>query len=425
MVLDWGTHASSLMVVARNMFRELGMLMNEKRTFTIAGIKYSSIGIGDINQHFDCIHIPNMGGYRFPDNRIFNCNNVILGPSGIDEVVYGKDVFLDKNRWKREEPIIKKEIQRWKDNIGSISAVHVVTNSELEEMNRYLRVPKDKMTIIPHGVDYGFFKPAKNIERNRTEILSTFQIPMSKYFIHISETNWKRKNLLRLLDAFELASEKGLNRRLIVIGKYQHEVFKKAKKLSNVKLVGRVSHKHLVSFLQSADALVLPSIHEGFGLPLIEAMACGVPAITSNIHAPPEVVGNSGLLVDPYDTKDIADKMLLLAKDESLRAELSARSIARAEEFSWRKNAESILELYQKNTGSKKPDNFEENYDLAALRTLTTICEMFPTLDQHLVDSLLKFDYKKMIRWALQDGIYEEHTRDFLLPFKKWFEKNS
>ena len=110
-VLDWNLYASSLMGIARNLFRELGKLMNEKRSFTIAGIKLNDIKIGDINQRFDCIHIPNMGGYKFPVDESNLCKNLILGPSGIDEVIYGKDVMIKKSRWKEQEQQIKEDIE--------------------------------------------------------------------------------------------------------------------------------------------------------------------------------------------------------------------------------------------------------------------------------------------------------------------------
>ena len=103
-VIDWNIHASSLMGIARNMFRELGKLMNDTQTFTITALRKDTLGIGDINQHYDCIHIPNMGGYAFPTDKMLSCKNLILGPSGIDEVIYGEEVFFDKSLWKRHEP---------------------------------------------------------------------------------------------------------------------------------------------------------------------------------------------------------------------------------------------------------------------------------------------------------------------------------
>src|SRR5574341_287974 len=94
-VVDYGklANASSLNLIACKVFLELGKLMNEKKTFTVAAIKYHDIGIGDVNQHFDCINIPNMGGYRFPSMKALSSNNLSIGMVGIDEVVLGEQVY--------------------------------------------------------------------------------------------------------------------------------------------------------------------------------------------------------------------------------------------------------------------------------------------------------------------------------------------
>ena len=206
-VIDWNIHASSLMGISRNMFREIGKIMNEKQTFTISALRTDSLGIGDINQHYDCIHIPNMGGYAFPTDKMLFCKNLILGPSGIDEVIYGEKVFFDKSLWKRHEPLIKKEVSRWPKNIDKISAVHVVTKSELNEMHQYLKIPKEKMTIIPHGVNHNLFKLPENKSETRKTILKKFDLEDGSYFIHVSEINYARKNLFRILDAFKKARD--------------------------------------------------------------------------------------------------------------------------------------------------------------------------------------------------------------------------
>ena len=103
--------------------------------------------------------------------------------------------------------------------------------------------------------------------------------------------------------------------------------------------------KRLVQLIQGSDGLILPSIHEGFGLPLVEAMSCGVPCITSNIHAPPEIVGDNGILVDPYNVTEISDAMIKLGKDEKLRSELSQKALARSKDFSWKINASIIITI--------------------------------------------------------------------------------
>ena len=419
-VIDWNIHASSLMGIARNMFRELGKLMNDTQTFTITALRKDTLGIGDINQHYDCIHIPNMGGYAFPTDKMLSCKNLILGPSGIDEVIYGEEVFFDKSLWKRHEPLIKKEVSRWHDHVDKISAVHVVTKSELSEMHQYLKIPKDKMTVIPHGVNHELFKLPENKSKTRKTILDKFNLPDQSYFIHVSEINYARKNLFRILDAFEKARDQKIPQKLILVGKTLPLISKKIKEYTNVIQLGFVSTDDLVSLIQGSDAIILPSIHEGFGMPLLESMACGVPSITTNKHAPPEVVEDSGLLVDPYSVDDIAMKMVEINQNNLLK-NLSAKAYALSQKYSWEQHTIQILSLYSKSTNSNPNWKFNDSYELAAYRTLTTVIELFAEEQKDvLFQSLLNFNYQKIITWSIEYGLSMSQCKDFLLPFKDW-----
>jgi glycosyltransferase involved in cell wall biosynthesis len=419
-VIDWNIHASSLMRINHNMFHELGKLMNKKHTFTITALRKDTLGIGDINQHYDCIHIPNMGGYAFPSDHMLHSENLILGPSGIDEVIYGEEVFFDKSLWKRHKPLIKKEISRWPKHIEKISAVHVVTESELNEMNQYLKIPKEKMTIIPHGVNHDHFKPPKNKSETRKIILKKFNLKDQSYFIHVSEINYARKNLFRILDAFKKARDNKIPQKLILVGKTLPLISKKIKDYDDVIQLGFVTDDELVSLIQGSDVIILPSIHEGFGMPLLEAMACGVPSIAMNNHAPPEVVEDSGLLVDSHNIDDIAKKMIEINQNDILK-NLSTKAFSLSQKYSWERHATEILTLYSKSVTSNKNWNFDYNYDLAAYRTLTTMIELFAEEKKDILSqSLLNFDYQKIISWAVKYGLFMPQCQDFLLPFKDW-----
>ena len=421
MVLDWWMHATSLVNLSKNMFRELGLLMNKQKDFTISGIRFNSIKIGNINQHYDIIHIPNMGGYRFPDLSILNCKNIILSPSGIDEVVLGREVFKSDADWQKYKPIIKSEIQKWKKYHKYIKYVHVVTNSEKNDMMLHFDIPEEKFVIVPHGVDHVLFSPPLNKEQTRKNILSKFYLSDNPYFIHVSESNWARKNIFNIFTAFEKAKKNGLIQNLIIVGKNDSIVYEKAKKIPGIIVLGFIDQKHLVEFLQGADAMILPSKHEGFGLPLLEAMACGTPSITSTTFSPPEVVGDSGILVDPYDVSSITEEILRMGNDENLRHKLSQKALIRSKNYSWSKTAEGLYNLYQKTFPENSP-NFDHDYNISALRTLTTIFETDNALYNLAVRDLLKLDFSKMINWIIQVGIEKESTRDFILPFENWYK---
>jgi glycosyltransferase involved in cell wall biosynthesis len=114
-----------------------------------------------------------------------------------------------------------------------------------------------------------------------------------------------------------------------------------------VVFLGQVPADILPALYNGAVAFAYPSLYEGFGLPPLEAMACGVPVIASDTSSLPEVVGDAGVLVDPKDTDALADALAALLNDDERRAELSARGLARARAFSWEKAARKTLEIYR------------------------------------------------------------------------------
>lgn len=420
--IDYGkyTNATSLNLIAQKVFFKLGKLMNEKKNFTITAIKYEDIGIGDVNQHFDCILVPNMGGYRFPHPGALESNNLIVGVVGIDEVVLGEQVYKTKNDWKINKPIIEREVQKWEKYVNKIKFVHVSTNSDKEQLEKYLKVPEDKIRVIPYGVDHQLFKPASDKEKRRRQILGRFYMLDYPFFIHIGESNWARKNLFRILDAFEMAKKEGMKQNLIIVGRIDSVAEEKARKKQGIKIMGYVEEDELIALIQSADGLILPSLHEGFGFPLVESMACGTPVITSNVFSPPEIVGNAGLFADPYNVADIANKILQMANDKTLQQTLAQNALAQSKIFSWERTAKKLLKLIEETVDQKNNFDFEHNLDLAAYRTLVTVCEITPDLFRNAQQDLLEFNYSRIIPWALEEGLRNPKSRDFIVPFKEW-----
>src|SRR5205814_3453356 len=113
-----------------------------------------------------------------------------------------------------------------------------------------------------------------------------------------------------------------------------------------VRFLGFVPIETLRVFYQAAAAFVFPSLYEGFGLPPLEAMACGAPVVTSNVSSLPEVTGDAALLVDPTSAEEIAAAISRVLTDSALRADLKARGLARARQFSWERSVRQIREIY-------------------------------------------------------------------------------
>lgn len=176
------------------------------------------------------------------------------------------------------------------------------------------------------------------------------------YLVNPSSVIWHRKNPMRLIRAFARLKADGMhaNLRLVFTGKRGEgfdEVLELRRSLGlerDVLFAGYVPEADLPLLFTGALALVFPSLDEGFGLPLIEAMACGCPVISSRISAMCEVVGDAGILVDPLDVEELARAMRALVQDAALREEFRERGLVRARHFSWDEAAQKTLQVFQR-----------------------------------------------------------------------------
>jgi glycosyltransferase involved in cell wall biosynthesis len=174
----------------------------------------------------------------------------------------------------------------------------------------------------------------------------------SKKILIVSDIS-PRKNHIRLIQAFERAQELSQSRlELVVAGQtrtaipeLEHVLGDVSSRRENVRItmMGYVPDSEVLSLYAKADVFVYPSLYEGFGLPVLEAMACGCPVITSNVSSLPEVVGDAALLIDPYDVEALARAMLTVLEDDGLKKEMSKKGIAQAQKFSWDKAGAELL----------------------------------------------------------------------------------
>ncbi len=224
-----------------------------------------------------------------------------------------------------------------------------VSEASKRDILEYFKVPPEKITVIYNGIDERFATPPPEDQIRAVEERYQLQGEFALYVGNVKP----HKNVERLLDAFHLVRQSGLtDLKLVVIGDdiSKYAALRRAVHRYNlhkyVRFLGFLSDETLAVVYRLASVFVFPSLYEGFGLPPLEAMACGTPVVTSNVSSLPEVTGDAALLVNPYSAEEIADAMRRVLTNPVLRADLSARALARAREFSWERSARRVLEIY-------------------------------------------------------------------------------
>ena len=228
---------------------------------------------------------------------------------------------------------------------------HIVAISEStkRDLQEFAGIPDERISVIHHAADTGFFYP-----RDRENALTSVRKygVRSPYVVYTSRIESPSKNHIRLIRAFEqLKQREAIPHQLVLAGSDWHgaEEVKNTAASSpysqDICLTGFVDGKDLPSLYCGADMMVFPSLFEGFGLPILEAMACGVPVACSDISSMPEIAGDAAVLFDPLEVESIADGMLaILGSAENSKA-LADRGRERASEFSWEKTARMTLDV--------------------------------------------------------------------------------
>ena len=213
------------------------------------------------------------------------------------------------------------------------AAVITVSQFAAKEISAAYGISADKIFPVYHGLDHGTFHPINH------------QAPHPHAYLLVVAQYQPVKNVDRILRAYaSLPGKIRLDLVLILPG------FRgRNPKIDRVTVIRRsISPQELAGWYSGATAFLLPSLHETFGMPIVEAMACGCPVITSNGTACPEVAGDAALYVDPRSVDDIANAMRQISKDEGLRQALQRKGLARASLFSWEKCAAEHMEVFQK-----------------------------------------------------------------------------
>lgn len=233
------------------------------------------------------------------------------------------------------------------------SEIIAISQSTAKDIERFFGIPQSQLHLIPNGIDHQRFHPGDRAE-SINWMRHTHQIH-HPFFLYVSRLEHPGKNHVRLIQAFDaFKSATGLPDQLVLGGGDWHgaETIRAAAASAihakDILFLGFVPDADLPHLYRAARAMIYPSLFEGFGLPPVEAMACGTPVISSTRGALAEVVASSALVIDPENPQDMANAMNQIAADASLREYYQNRGLANAQRYHWSNTAQQVVEVYQK-----------------------------------------------------------------------------
>ena len=234
--------------------------------------------------------------------------------------------------------------------IKRLDMILTVSECSKTDIVNFCDIPDDRVVVTPNGVDLQTY-----CQGDKSLALETLQAKYpikSPYILYVSRIEHPGKNHAKLIKAFnKLKSGSSLPHQLVLAGSKwsrAEEVFEVADQSpfkNDIFFTGFVPGTDLPPLFRGADLFVFPSLFEGFGMPILEAMACGTPTVCSNISSMPEVAGDAALLFDPYDENSISDAMFKMLSEKELSEQLVKKGLARSRLFSWENTAMKTLDV--------------------------------------------------------------------------------
>jgi glycosyltransferase involved in cell wall biosynthesis len=239
----------------------------------------------------------------------------------------------------------------WKYSVRGMQyadRVIAVSTNTAKDVTSMLPIAAEKVAVVPNGVEDKFYQlPADEVQKIKRNYEST----RDAFCLLNVGTNHQRKNIDNILKSLVVLRDRGVPVKLWKVGsEFSSEQQKLIRSHSLEPMITFISAPDKITLLQlynAADALLAPSLYEGFGLTILEAMACGTPVISANVSSLPEVAGDAAILVDPLDVQAIADAVYSLQNDAKLQQSYREKGLARIKQFSWRSSTERVVQIYE------------------------------------------------------------------------------
>ena len=262
------------------------------------------------------------------------------------------EILQEQSRW----PALSLAI--WKYSVSGLKKVNrviAVSNNTAQDTNKFLNIDSTKIDVIYNGVSSDFrVLPELEVIKVRQELAISSN---ALCLLNVGSTH-QRKNIMAVLQVLKNLREKKYPVLLWRTGsrfsQEQSEFIEEHLLESCIIDFGNPSQEELVKIYNAADILLAPSIYEGFGLTVLEAMACGTPVVTSNVSSIPEVTGDAGIMVNPNSVEDIEEAVMTLYKDSALKSQLIEKGLLRVKSFTWANTAQQVALVYEEIYQKKK-----------------------------------------------------------------------
>lgn len=282
---------------------------------------------------------------------IFHCQYMgpLLSPCPYVETIH--DIIHETH--PQFYPMKLKRLMKFFYPLSARKASRILTGSEYtkEQIRKLYKVPEERIDVTPYGASSEFRMVDDTREASR--IAGRYGIE-GPYILFVGRIE-PRKNIFGLIRAYHLAKSRyNIAHKLVIVGMkdplfedFHRQVVHEERNDKDVLIVGGIEQEHLPYIYNGADLFVYPSFAEGFGLPVLEAMACGVPVLTSNTASLPEVAGDAGMMIDPGNDEQLATAIRRILGDSTLRSTMRENGLKRAKLFSWHQTAERVLQIYR------------------------------------------------------------------------------
>jgi glycosyltransferase involved in cell wall biosynthesis len=239
----------------------------------------------------------------------------------------------------------------WKYSVRGMQyadRVITVSTNTAKDVTSMLSIAANKIVVIPNGVEDKFYQmPVDEVQ----EIKKSYESSPDTFCLLNVGTNHQRKNIENILRSLIILRDRGVSVKLWKVGaefsSEQQKLIRSHRLESMITFISSPDKMTLLKLYNAADALLAPSLYEGFGLTVLEAMACGTPVISANVSSLPEVAGDAAILVDPLNVQEIADAVCSLQSNSSLRQSYIEKGLARTKHFSWKSSIEQVVQVYE------------------------------------------------------------------------------